>query len=298
MIALKQVGINIHTPVMPIEAISYLNISSNGTYIDGTIGTGGHATLILKQLSKKGNLIGIDRDEETIKICTKCLASFATKFSIFNDSYHNLGKIIDGLGINKVNGILLDLGLSSFQLDSSYRGFSFKTNSQLDMRFDTNQKTKANDILNQTSKEELANIIFQNSNERYSRKIANKIIEMRPLNTVFDLVEAIRRSTPPKNRNKSISRVFQAIRIKVNDELEILDKFLSSFYEKLTIGGRIVIISFHSLEDRKVKHCFKKMSIEKTMKVLTKKPLIPSQKEILVNSRSKSAKLRVAEKII
>jgi len=291
-------GAKIHVPVMPSEVLSYLNISKDGTYVDGTIGLGGHSSLILPHLSTKGHLIGIDRDVEALEICKKGLSKYQSTLSLFNESYHNLDSILDQLEIDSVNGILLDLGLSSFQLDSQDRGFSYKIDSELDMRFDKSQKTNANQILNKLPEKELADILFFNGEERRSRGIARSIIRMRPLLKVSDLVESIRKSTPPSKRNKSIARVFQAIRIAVNDELKILDIFLSSFCDRLIEGGRIVIISFHSLEDRKVKHCFRSLKHEQKLSILTKKPLIPTQKEIFNNKKSKSAKLRAAERIL
>ena len=292
-----QNGTKLHVPVMLEEVLSSLKISSNGIYLDGTIGAGGHSAFILERLSSKGCLIGIDRDEEAIDICRRSLFNKKTPFYLFNDCYSNFEYIIQQLGIDQVSGIILDLGLSSMQLDSSYRGFSYRFNSNLDMRFNLSQKTSAYDLINKTSRNDLANIIFNNSQEKRSRLIAKNIVSMRPLKPVNDLVEAIRRSTPPNHRNKTIARVFQSIRIAVNDEIVRLEKILSSFYEKLVIGGRIVIISFHSVEDRKVKHCFKKLQTEKKIKILTKKPITPTPGELKANSRSKSAKMRVAEKI-
>ena len=293
-----QDGAKIHVPVMPSEVLSYLNILKDGTYVDGTIGLGGHSSLILPHLSTKGHLIGIDRDAEALEICKKDLSNNQSTLTLFNESYHNLDSILDKLEIENVNGILLDLGLSSFQLDSPNRGFSYKIDTDLDMRFDKSQRINAHQILNELPEEKLADIIFFNGEERRSRSIARSIIKMRPLLKVSDLVESIRRSTPPSKRNKSIARVFQAIRIAVNDELENLDTFLSSFCDRLIKGGRIVIISFHSLEDRKVKHCFKSLKNERKLSILTKKPLIPTQDEILKNKRSKSAKLRAAERVM
>ena len=293
-----QDGAKIHVPVMPSEVLSYLNILKDGTYVDGTIGLGGHSSLILPHLSTKGHLIGIDRDAEALEICKKDLSDNQSTLTLFNKSYHNLDSILDKLEIENVNGILLDLGLSSFQLDSPNRGFSYKIDTDLDMRFDKSQRINAHQILNELPEEKLADIIFFNGEERRSRSIARSIIKMRPLLKVSDLVESIRRSTPPSKRNKSIARVFQAIRIAVNDELENLDTFLSSFCDRLIKGGRIVIISFHSLEDRKVKHCFKSLKNERKLSILTKKPLIPTQDEILKNKRSKSAKLRAAERVM
>ena len=292
-----QTGTQLHVPVMLEEVLSSLDISPNGIYLDGTIGTGGHSTLILERLSSKGCLIGIDRDEEAIDICRRSLFNKKTPFYLFNDCYSNFEYIIQQLGIGQVSGIVLDLGLSSMQLDSCSRGFSYKFNSNLDMRFNLSQKFSAYDIINKSSHNNLANLIYNNSEERRSRSIAKSIVNMRPLKTVYDLVEAIRRSTPPNHRNKTIARVFQSIRIAVNDEIVRLEKILSSFYEKLAIGGRIIIVSFHSIEDRKVKHCFKKLQTEKKIKILTKKPITPTNGELKVNSRSKSAKMRVAEKI-
>ena len=285
-----------HIPVMPKEVLSHLNVQEDGIYVDGTIGLGGHSQLILSQLSPKGHLIGVDRDAEALRICKNRLSSYHSSLSLFNKSYHKINSILDGLKIEKVNGILLDLGLSSLQLGSKDRGFSYKTDCDLDMRFDRSQKKNAFNIVNNIPEKMLADLIYYNSEERRSRAIARKITSMRPINKVFDLVEAIRRSTPPFKRDKTISRVFQAIRISVNNELEKLDQFLSIFYPRLLNGGRIVIISFHSLEDRKVKHAFKFLKNENKMKILTKKPLIPSEEEVLENSRSKSAKLRAAER--
>ena len=285
-----------HIPVMPKEVLSHLNVQEDGIYVDGTIGLGGHSQLILSQLSPKGHLIGVDRDAEALRICKKRLSSYHSSLSLFNKSYHKINSILDGLKIEKVNGILLDLGLSSLQLDSKDRGFSYKTDCDLDMRFDRSQKKNAFNIVNNIPEKMLADLIYYNSEEKRSRAIARKITSMRPINKVFDLVEAIKRSTPPFKRDKTISRVFQAIRISVNNELEKLDQFLSIFYPRLLNGGRIVIISFHSLEDRKVKHAFKFLKNENKMKILTKKPSIPSEEEVLENSRSKSAKLRAAER--
>jgi len=290
-------GTKIHVPVMPQEVLKLLNIVEDGIYVDGTIGIGGHAGLILSHLSPKGHLVGIDRDEEALEICKNSLNISQSRLSIFNDSYHNLNSILDSLEINKVNGILLDLGMSSLQLDSKKRGFSYKRESKLDMRFDQSQKKSAYDILNKLPEKDIANIIFNNSQERYSRRIAKKIFEMRPISMVSDLVEGIRLTTPPSKRNKTIARVFQAIRIAVNDELNKLELFLDNFSNRLAIGGKIVIISFHSLEDRIVKHSFRELKKKNVIRIITKKPVYPSDEEILSNKKSSSAKLRSAEKI-
>ena len=289
-------GTSPHIPIMVKEVIQYLQISKTGTYIDCTIGYGGHAHQILKELSLSGKLIGIDKDEEAIKFCKKSLSAYSN-VELFQNSYHKIKDILSISKIQKVDGMLLDLGLSSAQLDSKSRGFSFKIDSELDMRFDLSQNFKANDLLNIKSKKEIADIIFKYSEERRSRAIADSILKMRPIKNVFELVEAIRKSTPPKNRNKTLARVFQAVRILVNNELSILENFLSEFCNQLSVGGRVVFISFHSLEDRIVKHALKDLSLKKKMKILTKKPLCPSPEENFSNRRSRSAKLRAAERI-
>ena len=297
MIQERQSGTQVHVPVLPKEVIFYLNISTNGIYLDGTVGLGGHAALILDHLSPKGHLIGTDRDNEALLLCNKRLSGYPTPVSLFHNSYHNFNAILDELGIDQVNGFLLDLGLSSLQMDSHVRGFSYSTDSDLDMRFDSSQEIKASGILNHLSENDLANVIFQYGEERRSRAIAKSIVKMRPLTTVFDLVESIRRSTPPNHRDRTLARVFQAIRIKVNGELEKLENFLSSFRDRLVIGGRVAIISFHSLEDRLVKHSFKDLVKEGVLSILTKKPVVATNEEMAENRRSRSAKLRVAERI-
>ena len=289
-------GTSPHIPIMIEEVTQFLQISATGTYIDCTVGYGGHARHILERLSSNGKLIGIDKDEEAIKFCKKSLSNY-NNVQLFHNSYHKIKDILSISRIQKVDGMLLDLGLSSAQLDSKSRGFSYKIDSELDMRFDLKQKIKANDLLNIKSKKFIADIIYKYSDERRSRAIADNILKMRPIKNVFELVESIRRSTPPKNRNKTLARVFQAIRILVNNELNILENFLLEFCSQLTIGGRIVFISFHSLEDRLVKRALKDLSLKKKIKILTKKPLYPSQEENNSNRRSRSAKLRAAERI-
>ena len=289
-------GTSPHIPIMVKEVIQYLKISKTGTYMDCTIGYGGHARQILEGLSLNGKLIGIDKDEEAIKFCKKSLSAYPN-VQLFHNSYHKIKDILSISKTQKVDGMLLDLGLSSAQLDSKSRGFSYKINSELDMRFDLSQKFKANDLLNIKSKKDIADIIFKYSDERRSRAIADSILKMRPIKNVYELVEAVRRSTPPRNRNKTLARVFQAIRILVNNELSILENFLSEFCSQLSVGGRIVFISFHSLEDRIVKRALKDLSLKKKIKILTKKPLYPSQEENNSNRRSRSAKLRAAERI-
>ena len=287
----------IHTPVMPEEVMSLMNVHPSGKYVDGTCGLGGHSRLIQNNLSKEGLLVSLDIDNEAIRECRNLLNITHSRLHIEKSSYSNLPTILKDLGINKVDGILLDLGLSSMQLDSVDRGFSFTKDSYLDMRFDQDDQISAADIINKSSEAELANIIYNYGEERRSRSIASKIIKNRPIINVQDLVNAIKKSTPPYKRNKTMARVFQAFRIAVNKELEKLSDFLSKYLEYLEKGGKIIIISFHSLEDRLVKRNFKDYSKNGRLKILTKKPLVATEVERNSNSRSKSAKLRCAEKI-
>ena len=293
-----QEKLNAHVPVMSTETIKYLNPKSDGIYIDGTIGAGGHANQILSMLSPKGKLIGIDRDEEALKICEKRFSSFKNLVSLHHTSYDNIKKILDELGIQKVDGMLLDLGLSSLQLNSESRGFSFKKNGRIDMRFDKNQDTTAADLIKSLSESELADIIFQFGEERRSRRISKAIKQSPKLLTTNDIKEAIRKSTPPHHRNKTLARVFQAIRIAVNDEIDKLIQFLRVFINYLNIGGRLVIISYHSLEDRLVKKTFRSLKEEKKVILLTKKPLTPQKSEINENNKSRSAKFRALESMV
>ncbi len=293
-----QEKLNAHVPVMSTETIKYLNPKSDGIYIDGTIGAGGHANQILSMLSPKGKLIGIDRDEEALKICEKRFSSFKNLVSLHHTSYDNIKKILDELGIQKVDGMLLDLGLSSLQLNSESRGFSFKKNGRIDMRFDKNQDTTAADLIKSLSENELADIIFQFGEERRSRRISKAIKQSPKLLTTNDIKEAIRKSTPPHHRNKTLARVFQAIRIAVNDEIDKLIQFLKVFINYLNIGGRLVIISYHSLEDRLVKKTFRSLKEEKKVILLTKKPLTPQKSEINENNKSRSAKFRALESMV
>ena len=286
-----------HVPVMSAEVLSYLDIQLDGIYIDGTIGPGGHAKQILNNLGKYGRLIGIDRDEEALKICNKSFSLPSSQLSLYHSSYNNIDTILSKEEIPSVNGIILDLGLSSNQLDSQRRGFSYRTEGSLDMRFDYAGGNKATDIIENNSIENLTKIFKKYGEERFSYRIARSIKEMKEMRTVNHLREAIRRCTPPKNRDRIFARIFQSLRIIVNNELEILQDFLLKFIDCLSPNGKIVIISYHSLEDRLVKHKYKYLSDKGLLNILTKKPIIPSEIETLNNKRSRSAKLRAAEKV-
>ncbi|MBD30945.1 MAG: 16S rRNA (cytosine(1402)-N(4))-methyltransferase [Candidatus Marinimicrobia bacterium] len=289
--------INVHIPVMSTQVLEYLNIQPDGFYIDGTIGAGGHATQILSKLSSEGKLIGIDRDAEVLEICYQRFRTSSDQISLHHSSYHNLPKIMGINGLSKVNGILLDLGLSSLQINSENRGFSFQSNAPADMRFDQTKGQTAEELIRKSSEQELADIIFLFGEERKSKRISNSIKKIKNLSTTMDLKEAIRKSTPPHHRNKTHARVFQAIRIAVNNEIDKLKSFLKIFLDYLEIGGRLVVISYHSIEDRIVKHSFRQLKNESKIELLTRKPLTPSIDEIKLNKRSRSAKMRALEKV-
>tara|TARA_B100001564_G_C20583320_1_gene644236 strand:- start:38 stop:922 length:885 start_codon:yes stop_codon:yes gene_type:complete len=286
-----------HIPVLSNEVLSLLEINPTGKYFDGTCGLGGHSEKILSKLSPGGFLIGTDIDNEAIDIAKVRLKKVSSNFHIEKCSYSKFPKVLEKLNIDKVDGFLLDLGLSSLQLDSEDRGFSFMRDASLDMRFDLDSKIQANDIINRYSEVELADIIYHFGEERRSRKISRNIVKTRPINTVNELVEIIRISTPPSNRNKTLARVFQSFRIAVNNEFDNLKTFLKKYITYLKTGGKIVIISFHSIEDRIVKHSFKYSNKKGDLKIITKKPIMASEEETNFNKRSKSAKLRCAIKL-
>ncbi len=286
-----------HLPVLSNEVLSFLEIKPAGKYLDGTCGLGGHSEKILSKLSPNGFLIGTDIDNESIDIAKTKLKKISDNFHIEKCSYSLFPDVLKKLNIDKVDGVLLDLGLSSLQLDSKDRGFSFMRDASLDMRFDLDSKIKANDIINRFSEIELADIMYHFGGERMSRKISRNIIKNRPINMVSELVEIIRISTPPNKRNKTMARVFQSFRIAVNNEIDNLKKFLKKYISYVKAGGKIVIISFHSVEDRIVKQSFKASSDKGVLKILTKKPITASEEEKNFNKRSKSAKLRCAIKL-
>jgi len=286
-----------HIPVMITEVLSYLAIKPDGIYLDGTIGPGGHATPILKELIDGGKVVGIDRDEEALDICKQNLKTSSSILSLYHNSYNNLDKILAAEGLSAFNGILLDLGLSSLQLGSKNRGFSYRSEGPLDMRYDQSSGSGAGKLINQTDQDSLAQILKEYGEERLASRIAKSIKEMTIMNTIADLREAIRRCTPPNHRDRTFARIFQALRIAVNQELGILEQFLTKFIDFLRPGGRIVIISYHSLEDRLVKHSFKKLASGGTLDILTKRPITATEKERKINRRARSAKLRSAVKV-
>ena len=308
-----------HYSVLLKETIENLNIRPDGVYVDGTLGGGGHAYQVASRLSEKGRLIGIDQDADAIAAAGERLSEFGDKITIIRSNYANMKEELHRIGIEKVDGIVLDLGVSSFQLDTPERGFTYREeNAPLDMRMDDRQSLTAKDIVNEYSEMELYHIIRDYGEDKFAKNIAKHIVQERkkkPIETTGELTEIIRASIPMKVQatgGHPAKRTFQAIRIELNKELEVLQNNLDDMIDLLNPGGRICIITFHSLEDRIVKSNFKRNENPCTCpsdfpvcvcgkkskgKVITRKPILPSEEELSVNSRSKSAKLRVFERV-
>ena len=305
-----------HKPVLLEETIEGLNIKQNGIYVDGTLGGAGHSKEILKRLSPKGLLIGIDRDEAALNAAQENLKEFQN-VKYVHGNHDEIEEILDNLGIEQVDGILLDLGVSSYQLDERERGFSYLGNNELDMRMDKTQELTAQKVVNTYSEENLADIIYEYGEERFSRQIARNICEYRKskeIETTEELVKIIEKSMPSfaKKDGHPAKRTFQAIRIEVNDEIKPLYNTVRKCIKHLKTEGRLCIITFHSLEDRAVKNAYVdaqgKCTCPKDLpycvcgaksegKIINKKPIIATEEEQAENSRSKSAKLRIFEKI-
>ena len=303
-----------HFSVLLNECIENLNIKPNGIYVDGTAGGAGHSSKIAERL-EGGLLIPIDQDEDAIAVITERLAPYGNRVKIVRDNFSNIRSILENLGVDKIDGLLLDLGVSSYQLDTAERGFSYMADAPLDMRMDNRAARSAYTVINEYSADELKKVIYDFGEERFAPKIVSGIIDARPVNTTGELVEIIKKSLPSFARKEewsSVKRVFQAIRIEVNKELDVIAPAIEAAVNSMNPGGRIVIITFHSLEDRIVKQTFNNLASGCTcpkdfpvcvcgnkpkVKVLTKKPILPSEEELAINSRSKSAKLRVAERI-
>lgn len=304
-----------HTSVLLDETIDNLNIRPDGIYVDGTLGGGGHSEAILKRLTT-GRLIGIDQDEDAIRAASARLSPFGDKLTVVRGNFEDMPAILDRLGIDKVDGILLDLGVSSYQLDEADRGFSYMHDAPLDMRMDRRGAVTAADIVNSYRQEDLTRILRLYGEEKFAGRIAARIVavrEERPITTTGELTEIIREAVPLKAQKTGghpAKKTFQAIRIELNRELAVLEDSLDSFADRLTPGGRIAIITFHSLEDRIVKEAFRRFENPCTCPpsfpvcvcgkkpkghVITRKPIAPSDEECEVNSRSRSAKLRVFE---
>lgn len=307
-----------HKPVLLNECIENLNIRNNGIYVDGTLGGGGHSYHILKKLNGTGMLIGIDRDMDAIKAATKKLAEF-NNFKTVHDNHANILNILKDLNISGVDGILLDLGVSSYQLDEADRGFSYMNDAKLDMRMNRDDKLSAYEVVNKYSEEELCRIFIDYGEEKYSKSIARKICQIRankPIETTFELVDIIKSAMPKKALNEKqhpAKRVFQAIRIEVNQELEKLKQAVVDSIMALNNEGRLAIITFHSLEDKIVKHTYEEMQGRCTCpkdfpvcvcnyksygRIVNKKPIVSNEEELKENSRARSAKLRIFERVI
>lgn len=299
------------------ECIDGLDIKPDGIYVDGTAGGAGHSAEIAKRLDT-GLLVAIDQDADAIAVIGERLAPFGDRVRVVRDNFSNLAAVLDRLGIEKIDGLLLDLGVSSYQLDTAERGFSYMTDAPLDMRMDDRAARSAYTVVNEYSAEELRRVLYEYGEERFAPKIVSGIVSARasaPIKSTGELVEIIKKSIPSFARREelgSVKRVFQAIRIEVNRELDVIAPTIKAAASLMREGGRIVIITFHSLEDRIVKQSFVSLAEGCTcpkdfpvcvcgnkpkIKIITKKPILPSDAELAENSRSKSAKLRIAEKI-
>ncbi|OBQ13963.1 MAG: ribosomal RNA small subunit methyltransferase H [Anabaena sp. LE011-02] len=279
-----------HIPVLSQEVITGLNIQPGGNYLDLTVGGGGHSRLIL-ETAEDVKVTCVDQDEDALKAAKENLSEFGDRVKFIHSNFANY-QFLE----STYDGILADLGVSSYHLDNPERGFSFRNTANLDMRMNQQQSLTAGDIINEWDEKELADIFFKYGEERLSRRIARRIVEKRPFDTTTELANAIAYSVPPKYRHGRIhpaTRVFQALRIAVNDELKALETLIEKAPNALIPGGRIAIISFHSLEDRPVKHGLRNSPL---LRILTKKPIIATEEEIKQNPRSRSAKLRIAEK--
>ncbi len=305
-----------HISVLFKETVDGLNVTPGGIYVDGTLGGAGHAKSVCEQLQGQGRFIGIDQDEDAIAAAGERLKDFPF-VTVVRSNYESMPEVLRNLGIDTVNGIMLDLGVSSYQLDTAERGFTYKVDAPLDMRMDNRMEKTAKDIVNEYSEMELFRMIKDYGEDQFAKNIAKHIVRMRqekPLETTFELVEAIKAAVPAKirmNTGHPAKKTFQAIRIELNRELEVLENTLDAMIDLLAPGGRLCVITFHSLEDRIVKLKFREnenpctcppsfpvcMCGKKSKgKVITRKPILPSEEELEMNSRSKSAKLRIFEK--
>ena len=307
-----------HKSVLLYETVDELNIKPDGIYVDGTLGGGGHSYEIAKRLSGGGRLIGIDQDEDAIKAAGKRLEPYMDRVTIVRNNYCHMDKVLDELGIDKVDGIMLDLGVSSYQLDAADRGFTYNVDTALDMRMDQRQEITAKDIVNEYSEFDLYRIIRDYGEDRFAKNIAKHIVVARqekPIETTFELNDIIKAAIPMKVRatgGHPSKRTYQAIRIELNKELEVLENSIDMMIDRLKPEGRLCIITFHSLEDRIVKTRFRNNENPCTCppsfpacvcgkvpkgRVITRKPIVPTDEEINENSRSKSSKLRVFERV-
>jgi 16S rRNA (cytosine1402-N4)-methyltransferase len=304
-----------HIPVLLKETLEYLNPVPGGIYVDGTMGGGGHSLEIAKRIAPAGRLIGIDRDPAAIQAASERLKDYKGLFTPVHGNYVDVREFLKALNIDGIDGMLMDLGVSSHQLDVTERGFSYHEDVRLDMRMDTTQSFSAYEVVNEYSAQELARIIWEYGEERWAKRIARFIVESRPITTTAELVEAIKKAVPASARRDGphpARRTFQAIRIEVNQELSLLEDAVRNAVSVLKPGGRLCVITFHSLEDRIVKTTFRNLKDpctcppgapvcicgkEPVIHIITRKPIVPSSEELDSNPRSRSAKLRVCEKL-
>jgi 16S rRNA (cytosine1402-N4)-methyltransferase len=301
-----------HTPVLLTEALRFLLTDANGIYVDGTLGGGGHAEGICERLGENGRLICFDADEDAVRFASERLKEHKERVTLVHTNFRNLKSELHALGVRSINGVLLDLGVSSFQLDVEAKGFSFHGDDRIDMRMDRRQAFSGWNVVNDYDEVRLADIIWKYGEERNSRRIARRIVEARPIEATGELASTIESAVGKKFLVKTLARVFQAIRIEVNDELKNLEQALADAIELMAHGGRIVVISYHSLEDRIVKKTFKTESLDRIpsgsklvpdtrivpmLRVLTKSPIEASEEEIARNPRARSAKMRVAQRM-
>jgi 16S rRNA (cytosine1402-N4)-methyltransferase len=288
---------------MPAEVEGALGLKEGAVVVDGTLGLGGHALMIAAKIGAQGHLIGIDQDAEAVAVARGRLADFKGRLDIVKNNFSRMDEVLQGLGVGAVDAILLDLGVSSLQLDAAQRGFSFRSDASLDMRMDLEGVTTAEDLVNELSEQELADLIFRYGEERFSRRIASRIVASRAeqrIRTTTELADIVLRSLPggyQRSKMHPATRTFQALRIAVNRELDVLEEVLEKSWGLLKPGGRLAVISFHSLEDRIVKEKFRGMFREGHVLRITKKPLMPLEAETVRNPRSRSAKLRAIERI-
>jgi 16S rRNA (cytosine1402-N4)-methyltransferase len=293
--------VSVHEPVLTAEALTFLAPERGGLFVDCTVGLGGHTRALLEGGATR--VIGLDRDREALDIAAAHVAAFGDRAELVHADYRSLAEVLTARGIEVIDGALADLGVSSLQIDAEGRGFSFRRDEPLDMRMDRGAGASAADLVNATPEGELADIIFRFGEERHSRRIARAIVAARrrgPITTTGQLAATVRRAVPTHGwqRIDPATRTFQALRIWVNRELEGLDAFLRDAVVRLRGGGRIVVIGFHSLEDRIVKHTFRALErAEAIVKVLTKRPVVPGEAELARNPRARSAKLRAAERV-
>jgi 16S rRNA (cytosine1402-N4)-methyltransferase len=288
----------LHVPVLVRETLDFLNLRPEGIYIDATLGAGGHAQEILKRLGR-GRLLGLDRDPQALEAARDRLAGFGEKLIMQHGNFAQIDALHAASGLPPVDGVVADLGLSSMQIDDASRGFSFNLPGPLDMRMDPGSETTAADLVNHADERELADIFFKLGEERHSRRIARAIVKARPYRITTELAQVVTRAIPSRAGLHQIhpaTRSFMALRLAVNAELDNLEQFLDRVLRVLRPGGRVVILSFHSLEDRRVKQAFRRWQGEGRASILTRKVVRPGDEEVQINPRARSAKLRAAEK--